>query len=226
MKIAHQDRHPDTMALKQLLDNYRDTPHPATGIPPSAMMFRDNQQNIFPRVQVTEEQVQSARKQDEAIKHEREEKINASKYRKSMDVSVGDIVMIRNFNKRSKFDPLFIPEAFKVLEVSKDKRLLIIVRDRDGKTFRRHPDDVKPFKGQFPATCERMSEEEEIKQWQKLFVECTEPFEDSYVSENEQEASTANCGQSKNNNALVVQPRRSTRQRRANPKYYGSDFEN
>ena len=226
MKIAHQDRHPDTMALQQLLDNYRDTPHPATGIPPSAMMFRDNQQTIFPRVQVTEEQVQSARKQDEAIKHEREEKINASKYRKSMDVSVGDIVMIRNFNKRSKFDPVFIPEAFKVLEVSKDKRLLIIVRDRDGKTFRRHPDDVKPFKGQFPATCERMSEEEEIKQWQKLFVECTEPFEDSYVSENEQEASTANCGQSQNNNALVVQPRRSTRQRRANPKYYGSDFEN
>ena len=102
------------------------------------------------------------------MKHKQEDKINSSKYRKSSDMSAGDIVMIRNYKKHSKFDPVFIPEAFKVLDVSEDGRLLIIVRNCDGKTFRRHPDDVKPFKGQFPAITERISED---KQWHKRFTD-------------------------------------------------------
>ena len=85
-------------------------------------------------------------------------------------MSAGEIVIIRMYKKHSKSDPVFIPEAFKVSDVSKHGRLLIIVRNRDGKTFGRHPDDVKPFKGQFPAIAERISEEEELKQWHERFT--------------------------------------------------------
>ena len=139
MKIAQQERNSEKDALKQLLDNYRDAPHPSTGISPAAMMFRDNQQSIIPRLEVNDEQIWSAKKQDELMKHEREDKVNSSKYRKSSDMFAGDIVMIRNYKKHSKCDLVFIPEAFKVLDVSKDGRLLIIVRNCDGKTFRKTP---------------------------------------------------------------------------------------
>lgn len=50
MKIAKQNHVNEKDALSQLLSNYRDTPHPATGVPPAAMLFRDNPQtSIFPR---------------------------------------------------------------------------------------------------------------------------------------------------------------------------------
>ena len=37
MKIANHNRESEKEAIRCLLENYRDTPHPATGIPPSAM---------------------------------------------------------------------------------------------------------------------------------------------------------------------------------------------
>jgi len=66
MKTARQANLPEQMALQKLLDNYRDTPHPATGIAPAAMLFRDGQRTIFPRTssasqtQVDEAQHQSS----------------------------------------------------------------------------------------------------------------------------------------------------------------------
>ena len=41
MKMAHHDKRSEQVALKHLLSNYRNTPHPATGLPPAAMLFRD-----------------------------------------------------------------------------------------------------------------------------------------------------------------------------------------
>ena len=39
MKNAHQTGTPEREALESVLNSYRHTPHPATGIPPAAMMF-------------------------------------------------------------------------------------------------------------------------------------------------------------------------------------------
>ena len=38
LKTARLNKFPEREALQQLLTNYRDTPHPATGIAPSAML--------------------------------------------------------------------------------------------------------------------------------------------------------------------------------------------
>ena len=64
MKIAHSTNTNENDSLQTLLSNYRNRPHPATGIAPAAMLFRDGQRSIFPRVTVTIEQVQDARKRD------------------------------------------------------------------------------------------------------------------------------------------------------------------
>ena len=49
MKICHQNKNKEKDCLQQLLRNYRDTPHPATSVPPGAMLFRDGYQTDFPR---------------------------------------------------------------------------------------------------------------------------------------------------------------------------------
>ena len=45
MKIAQHNKTPENEALEKLLVNYRDTPHPAIGVIPSAMLFRLEMQN-------------------------------------------------------------------------------------------------------------------------------------------------------------------------------------
>ena len=50
MKIAHQNGRKEKESLQKLLRNYRDTPHPATSVPPGAMLFRDGYQTEFPRL--------------------------------------------------------------------------------------------------------------------------------------------------------------------------------
>ena len=67
-------------ALQQLLENYRDTPHPATGITPAAMMFRDGQAGTFPRLTFNERQIETARKIDSEKKTKRQNENNTSKY--------------------------------------------------------------------------------------------------------------------------------------------------
>ena len=49
MKIAHMNKNLEKETLNQLLNNYRETPHPATGLRPAAMLFRDGKRTVFPR---------------------------------------------------------------------------------------------------------------------------------------------------------------------------------
>ena len=114
MKIAKQNNIAEKTALQELLQSYRDTPHPATNVPPSAMLFRDGQKGIFPRKSITEIEVQDARSRDTEEKLKRKEKVNSSKARKESHVTIGDQVMLRNYKRTSKFDPIFIP-SFEVV---------------------------------------------------------------------------------------------------------------
>ena len=55
-------------------------------------------------------------------------------------LKVGDWVLTRNMNRRSKFDPLFGPEVMTVLELDQGGAICI---DRKGMRQRRHNDDIK-----------------------------------------------------------------------------------
>ena len=145
MKIAARNKKGEAEALTQLLSNYRDTPHPATGLTPNDMFFRNSPQTIFPRRTISEHAVHEARTRDANSKHTRQEKINSNKYRCRSTFQVGDEVLIRNYEKTSKFDPLFQYCPLTITSIHNNGRCLTLQRQSDGKMFNRHPDDVKPF---------------------------------------------------------------------------------
>jgi hypothetical protein len=145
MKIAYQTRAPEKETLETTLNNYRHTPHPAKGIPPAAMMFRDGQRYDFPRTYATEEDVRRAREADKQKKTDNEEKINSSKYRKKSNFNIGDKVRVRNYQKSRKFDPVFLGEPFTIIDINDEGNKLIVEHQENGFSLCRHPDDVKPF---------------------------------------------------------------------------------
>ena len=80
MKIAYNNNHSETDALKMLLQKYRSTPHLATEVTPADMLFRNGLCTSFPTKEVSEEQVQLERQRDKQLKQEREIEKNSSKY--------------------------------------------------------------------------------------------------------------------------------------------------
>ena len=141
MKIAISNKTPENIAIKELLESYRDTPHPATGIPPNSMLFRDQPQTQFPRRIIPESEISKARARDDYKKKIRTNEINNSKYKQKSTFKVGEHVLVRN-NRKSKFEPYFSPDDYIVSEILHEGSVIKIKRE-DGKTFLRHPDDLK-----------------------------------------------------------------------------------
>ena len=214
MKIAHSNHTSEKEAVQQLLQNYRDTPHPATGVPPSAMLFRDSSKSTFPRATVSEESIKLARHKDAQQKMKRDSLLNESKFRQPEKFTVGDEVMMRNHRRSSKFDPYFIPEPFDVIEVSKSNILTLVKRD-NGSLFRRHPDDVKKANGLFPIIVNGDKTDQqalEIEMWhRKLGNDEEEGNGDDLIV---------------NEHVAPIEPRRSERLVHQNRRYFNDDFEN
>ena len=78
MKIAHHNNTSEKKVLAQLLSNYRDTPHPSTGVTPNDMLFQHLPQSVFPRKDITEQTIKTAQKRDELLKQGRTEKVNST----------------------------------------------------------------------------------------------------------------------------------------------------
>ena len=145
MKIAHMNKNSEKETLNQLLNNYGDTPHTATGLPPAAMLFRDGKWTVFPRKIVTCSDVSLARERDKQMTQERTGKINTSKYKKQDQINVGDKALIRNHTKQCKFDPLFLAQPYSVIDGNRN--YVTVTNDAEGRTPKRHRDNLKllPF---------------------------------------------------------------------------------
>ena len=57
MKINKHSNNSESESLREALKTYRQTPHPATGIPPANMLFRDGLKDKFPRKPSTDKDV-------------------------------------------------------------------------------------------------------------------------------------------------------------------------
>ena len=99
MKIARDSATGEKEALETLLSNYRNTPHPATGLSPSSMLFRDGQRSAFPRVAVGDNDVAEARARDLAMKQKYQQGINAGKYRTNCETTNVSGSSIRSFTR-------------------------------------------------------------------------------------------------------------------------------
>lgn len=184
MKIARDSATGEKEALETLLSNYRNTPHPATGLSPSSMLFRDGQRSAFPRVAVGDNDVAEARARDLAMKQKYQQGINAGKYRTNSSFVVGDHVLMRNHQRERKFDPLFHEDDFVVLAISNDQRCLTVQRINDGAIYIRHPDDIKKFDGirTHRTTPHHSSEREVLQQYIKTMAQLTNELEESIES--------------------------------------------
>ena len=187
MKIAHDSKTNEKEALQTLLSNYRNTPHPSTGISPSSMLFRDGQRSIFPRVTVTEDEVKEARNRDLSLKQRQQQKINAGKFKTDSNFTVGEHVLIRNYRKQRKFDPIFLPDDYVIIDIADNGRCLTVERASDGSQLKRHPDDVKKRTGVSTHDMphhQYSSEREILQQYLSKFAQLTNEMEDSYDSFN------------------------------------------
>ena len=183
MKIAKETKVGEKDALRSLLTNYRNTPHPATGISPSSMLFRDGQRSTFPRVTATENAVAQARKRDLALKQEHKQNTTSGKYKIDSNFSLGDHVLIHNYQKQRKFDPLFLPDDFVVVELANNGQCITVKRLCGGTQLKRHPDDLKMFNvPREESTQPQRSEREVLQQYIQKLLQLTNDIEESYES--------------------------------------------
>jgi len=184
MKIGHETNISEKEALQSLLSNYRNTPHPATGISPAAMLFRDGQRNTFPRVTAIDNKVANARKQDLTAKEKKQHKINSGKYRTNSHFSLNEHVLVRNYQKTKKFDPLFLPDDYIVVGIENDGRCIIVKRTTDGATLRRHPDDLKKYNDTHNNnnSPKHISERETLRHYIQKLAQLTSDMENSFNS--------------------------------------------
>ena len=181
MKIAHESNSGEKEALRSLLSNYRNTPHTTTGISPSSMLFRDGERSIFPRVKVSENTVKEARKRDHSLKVKQQQIINAGKFRTDSNFNVGDHVLVRNYQKQRKFDPVFLPNDFVVIGIENGGLCIAVEDICNGTQLKRHPDDLKKFNRNDPETTPHQATEAElVRQYVQKLVQLTNNMESSY----------------------------------------------
>ena len=143
MKIGFQNKGAETETLQEAISSYRNTPHPQTGIPPASMFFRDGMRTNFPTKPVSNEQIMDAKEKDVVAKQKNEDKVNSSKYRKSSSFSLGDKVLVRDYKRTRKFEPLFTKSSYVVTSFNHETQVATVAKGR--KTLRRHADDIKPY---------------------------------------------------------------------------------
>ena len=101
--------------------------------------------NTFPSKAISDSEVELSKAHDHHLKEKREQAVNSSKYKKPSDIKIGDLVILKNFNQKSKFDPIFLPDQYMVTDATDHGRKLVVKRTSDNQLLIRHPDDVKPF---------------------------------------------------------------------------------
>ena len=210
MKIAHSTHSGEKEAIQQLLNNYRNTPHPATGVSPSSMLFRDGQQCAFPRTTASDQDIAIARERDLHQKISQQQKVNSGKYRIESNINVGDLVLVRNYQKSRKFDPNFLPNPFVVTHSTDKGHCLTLEGLEDGLVLRRHPDHVKKIKQHVATTRQPIppSEQETLNEFMSMLNGGVDNS-DSEFSGDTQELAQNTCPQ---------------RTRQHNPRYFNEDF--
>ena len=247
MKIAHMNKENEKYTLEVLLNNYRDLPHPATGLTPGSMLFRDDKPSIYPRKSVRTKGIIKAKGKDQKMKLQRTDEINESKYKKQDEIDIGDRMLIRNYPKQHKFDPLFLPQPYIV--VSTNKNYVTVHNESDGGVLNRHRDDIKVLTciSQTAYNINKNDEtENDTKQSNKYCIEDYEDFarqmqeeyydfdnnllfQDSRTSTNEVpsygEPRIDNITHSMGNLNLDIQiVQRSQRTRKPNTQYHNQDI--
>ena len=129
-----------------------------------------------------------------------------------MNYQIGDQVLLRNYKKKSKFDPDYLPEKFAIMEVLAKGYILLVKSLNTEKCLMRHPNDVKIFEGDIPDHNAVPDNSDNNNDWKKAF---------EFISNNDH-VHYDDCKQ----NCYTTNPalRRSDRIRKPCRRYYNNDF--
>ena len=96
-------------------------------------------------------------------------------------IVVGDQVLKRN-NRTSKYHPYFSPDPYEVVEVLAEGSVVKIKREEDGKTFLRHPNDIKPNTALTPIKPKQTAASQKLlmDKWRAAVMSGTTQCEDDY----------------------------------------------
>ena len=168
-----------------------------------------------------------AKQLDQNNKDSRKEKYNSARHTKPSNFKIGDQVLVRNFQKKSKFEPIFLPERFVVIDVMANGKIILVQSTRNDKFLRRHPNDLKLFKGEIPepSFTRTFSEQDMLHAWREAFASIDDGEQDT-------DDETAPNTELINNQAhaggvgepIVPAPQRPQRERRPNARYFNDDF--
>ena len=96
------------------------------GVAPSHITFRDGYRSNLPHKSLSEKEINLARLRDKDKKINRKNVYNPSHLTKNTYFEIGDFVLVKNYKRRSKFDPYFLPETFCVIGISANGNILLI----------------------------------------------------------------------------------------------------
>ena len=229
MKIGMNNLASETDTLQSFLQTYRDTPHSATGVAPGNMIFRDGYRSDLPRRSLSADRIVQAQQLDASLKEERKAAYNSSIHTKAANFKVNDQVLVRNFYKKSKFEPYFLPERFIVTDTLANGKIILVQSSRTGRYLKRHPNDLKLYDGEFSSDAGRESVSEAallvLEAWREAFEHL------AVVGDTDEDNTPVDGAPGANDLAPVPQApgiplRRSTRQAVPNRRYFNEQYFN
>ena len=161
VKIGKMQNLPEQETLTGFIISYRDTPHVSTEAPPAHILFRDRYRNDLLHHKTPDDKIREARQTDSDIKKEH----------KTVDINYkfGDQVFLRNYKKKSKFDPYYLPEKLIITEVLAEGYISLEESLNTDKCLMRHPNDVKIFEGDIPDHNAVPDNSENNIDWKRAF---------------------------------------------------------
>jgi hypothetical protein len=128
-------------ALAGLLREYRDTPN-ASGFAPAQIMFRHRPRTgLAPETRAINDPTAEMKKN---MKSNIEKQMNITNNKintKFQDLLQGQVVIMKDFGRRTKLTPLFSEEHFTITEVKGS--IMTITGKQSGKSYRRHESSLK-----------------------------------------------------------------------------------
>ena len=212
MKVGNMQNLPEQETLNAFLTSCRGTPHVPTGVPPAHMLFRDGYRNNLPHQQTPDNKIREATQTDSDIKKECRSTYNSSRRAVDMNYKIGDQLLLRNYKKKSKFDPDYLYEKFVTMEVLVKRFILLEKSLNTHKCLMKHPTDVKIFEGDIADHNTVPGNSDNNNDWKKAF---------EFISNNDH----VHYDDSKQNYYTAYPTlRRSDRIRKPNTRYYNNDF--
>ena len=169
MKIGNMQNLPEQETLSSFLTSYRDTPHVSTGVSPTHMLLQDRQRNNLPHQQTPDNKFREARQTDSDIKKEPKSTYNSSRHTVDMNYTIGDQVLLRNYKKKSKFDPDYLREKFVNMGVLAKGHILLVKSLSTDKCLMMHPNDAKIFEGDIADHNTVAGNSDNSNDWKKAF---------------------------------------------------------